>query len=79
MIQPLPDVGSYLDQILIEITKHGKNHAPIPIAVSYEDHQWKVWIDVRLTPTRSFDLEMTAPDLLTAMTSALAQLRRHMR
>jgi hypothetical protein len=67
------------DQISEEITKYGTNHAPIPIAISYEAHLWHVMIDVRMTKTRTFDFEMTNPDLTLAVRKALSQLRREIR
>lgn len=74
----LDDLQAILDQIKTEIAGWGRNYAPIPVAISLEDEMWRVFVDVRSTPMRSFDFEICNTTLRQALLKALAQLRREM-
>lgn len=75
----LDELQAILDQIKTEIAGWGRNFAPIPVAISLEDEMWRVFVDVRSTPMRSFDFEICNPTLRDALKKALAQIRREMR
>lgn len=80
MTQPsLDDLEAILDQIKNEIAGWGRNFAPIPVAISLEDEMWRVFVDVRSTPMRSFDFEICNPVLREALKKALIQVRREMK
>ena len=75
----LDDLNEILETIKSEIAGWGRNYAPIPLAISLEGDEWRVFVDVRSTPLRTFDFEVSNPNLRAAMKAALTQLRREMR
>lgn len=76
--QVAPSTDHVLATILETIAAKGHNYSDIPLATSYEDGTWAVYIDVRISEQTRFDLRTSSPSLTTALVSGLAQLRRQL-
>lgn len=72
------DLDELLTQITTEIAGWGRNYAPIPFALSMEGEMWRVFVDVRSTPMRSFDFEVCNQSLKAALERTLIQVKREM-
>lgn len=69
-------IGTLIQNILDTLRALGRNFAPIPFEFSFEGGNWNVYIDVRCSRDRNFDIETRHADPATALKNALAQLRR---
>lgn len=70
--------SSDLTVLLSELSGHGTNYAPIPVAAHFADNMWTVFAEARIDRDKTFDVEATAPELTHAVRKCLTQLRRQL-